>query len=671
MAVCLIFLFSTLRPVGASATNTGEQISLPATNLPPELTAAAAAQNKNIIWYVHLGLQDAKQMVTFTASYNQAFLRICEGMRCSDQLSSNGVMYTSTEMNSTNTILNDIHYTYVGKAIGGGTSVGGETIGAPYYKARYDDMLLECRFDSYYDFDPLHFSITSNNSSSFTLDYTVLGDINEDGAINSTDAQLALQHSTQQITLTELQKRAADVNEDGLIDATDSLLINQYSVQLISTFWGKYSAPSSLPTTATSGISSLSTYRIQNVYNANGLAPLSSSPSSGAELKQASFSTTDSDQQCVIVYKGSGEYEIRSKNNSSLVWAKSSGNRLILQTRTSSASSAQRWYIIKNSDGSYCLINKAAATKCLTTAGESNNDTITPASVSISQDQIGSRWLLCRDVGRSSWDYFDASFALRYEHYSASSSSVIYNSHPTRLISDAQTAATKTFGALLGVYVSYQSTSPYASLADSCRKGRGLSVTSSSRCISSAAGHQHGTKDGVLLHCTDNPAQCASFQSAYPLPANGANRINTLWSGAYLYREGTTTDLNRSYASFAVNTSTGYLIGPGYIHMINRYTNGLQAVGMTSVYIHEMSHLWGAKDHYHEEVNGVCQSGKEGRCSDPDCDSFKSCTVSNKANRPAACLMNRTSQWTLAGNEQKLFCSYCLAEMREYVANNY
>ena len=33
--------------------------------------------------------------------------------------------------------------------------------------------------------------------------------------------------------------------------------------------------------------------------------------------------------------------------------------------------------------------------------------------------------------------------------------------------------------------------------------------------------------------------------------------------------------------------------------------------------------------------------------------------------------MNRTSQWTHAGNEQKLFSSYCLAEMREYVAYNY
>ena len=57
-----------------------------------------------------------------------------------------------------------------------------------------------------------------------------LGDINEDGQVNSRDAKLALQYYVGKTKLTENQKLAGDVNKDGEINSRDAKLILQYYV---------------------------------------------------------------------------------------------------------------------------------------------------------------------------------------------------------------------------------------------------------------------------------------------------------------------------------------------------------------------------------------------------------------------------------------------------------
>ena len=57
-----------------------------------------------------------------------------------------------------------------------------------------------------------------------------LGDVDNNGKINSSDALLLLNHSIKIITLTTEQKKYADMNSDGLYNSTDALMILKKSV---------------------------------------------------------------------------------------------------------------------------------------------------------------------------------------------------------------------------------------------------------------------------------------------------------------------------------------------------------------------------------------------------------------------------------------------------------
>ena len=62
----------------------------------------------------------------------------------------------------------------------------------------------------------------------------LIGDVNEDGAINSTDYLKILAHVKKRATLTQDEQTRADIDEDGDIDSTDYLKLLAYVKKKIS-----------------------------------------------------------------------------------------------------------------------------------------------------------------------------------------------------------------------------------------------------------------------------------------------------------------------------------------------------------------------------------------------------------------------------------------------------
>lgn len=79
-------------------------------------------------------------------------------------------------------------------------------------------------------------SYTKVASFSYYAPY-VLGDVNSDGKIDTSDALLVLQYAAEKVELTDTQKLSADVAvQKGKIDTSDALRILQYAAEKISSF---------------------------------------------------------------------------------------------------------------------------------------------------------------------------------------------------------------------------------------------------------------------------------------------------------------------------------------------------------------------------------------------------------------------------------------------------
>ena len=73
-------------------------------------------------------------------------------------------------------------------------------------------------------------------SWSFSTEIFTLGDVDNDGNINASDALQDLRHSVNEIQLLGTAFSAGDVTKDGTINASDALQILRYSVGEIRSF---------------------------------------------------------------------------------------------------------------------------------------------------------------------------------------------------------------------------------------------------------------------------------------------------------------------------------------------------------------------------------------------------------------------------------------------------
>ena len=61
----------------------------------------------------------------------------------------------------------------------------------------------------------------------------LLGDVNEDGKVDASDALMIMRYTLNIITLTDKQMLAADMNSSGTVDASDALIIMRMTLGII------------------------------------------------------------------------------------------------------------------------------------------------------------------------------------------------------------------------------------------------------------------------------------------------------------------------------------------------------------------------------------------------------------------------------------------------------
>ena len=85
-------------------------------------------------------------------------------------------------------------------------------------------------------FTPVEVSLNYADNGTYDVAPYTLGDVNNDGMWNTTDAMSVLRYAVGLEELTATQLLAANVNGDSYINSTDALFILQYGVG-IRTSW--------------------------------------------------------------------------------------------------------------------------------------------------------------------------------------------------------------------------------------------------------------------------------------------------------------------------------------------------------------------------------------------------------------------------------------------------
>jgi len=159
---------------------------------------------------------------------------------------------------------------------------------------------------------------------------------------------------------------------------------------------------------------------------------------------------------------------------------------------------------------------------------------------------------------------------------------------------------------------------------------------------------------GINSLCTIHIPPCSDLDTLISDAANnlpGSDIITSvIWSGNRIRCDYGTgyIDYNRSCSSEA------------YIFMLERDSDNNIATG---VLIHEMSHQYSAKDHYHEILaDGTCRGGLY--CSNPACNPY----APGRNPRPAWCIMNDSRPANVAGlSANSIFCPGCQSDIENHL----
>ena len=237
--------------------------------------------------------------------------------------------------------------------------------------------------------------------------------------------------------------------------------------------------------------------------------------------------------------------------------------------------------------------------------------------------------------------FYDNAFRIRYGNDS--------DLDTQQMINDMLDDVEATMMTLFGLKVHNLGCSSFTSVPDQCVLSRGLTLSSTTITQMCPANPSLGgtcpnyadNKD-----CTDHDRVFDSFIAAY-----GGSRSDTkiLFTGHSLFDE-TGTQCNRSFA----DPSNFGVCLQEYVHpslCTSKYYYPL---------IHELSHIIGAPDHYHDLVNGVCQNSTI-------------CSQCSATPRPRDCVMGYRTGYTdlVNGDPWDIYCAFCYADIMQKLNSSF
>lgn len=508
----------------------------------------------------------------------------------------------------------------------------------------------------------------------FVYSSYLLGDVDGDSDIDSDDALCANQGAVGMVNLTDAQIICADVNNDSVISTKDALLILHYSTGMISSFWTLGSFVP-LPTSENEQIIPGKLYHIESSTNENSWWRVGN-PSTGLNTKIYLSSRDDTyNQRFLFEYDNQdndGTYFILpyvvngGLTNSGYVIGVNANKELVtVSDRTVDSS---KWYIVSN-NGAFLIINKQYINDFVT-----SNGWVTGGELINSKNLKFSTWNINR-VGFEVQSFYDEAFKQRYSWYNST----------TNGIPAMETYTSNLFESLLGLEIVFQQYEYYESLADRCKISRNIELSNFASddiqylCDGSTDNHVHGyytnpggTNTNIQKNCTDMIINCGAFRSDKgDLTTNDFKTV--YWGGHKMIEYDYTIQNNNGsieYVWYEKSGNRSRAYSNMSIHMISNYSS----VEITkSTFVHEMSHIVGAPDHYHERKQdsyGVwyCYSGDI--CSGTYAGSVP-CEFGATNPRPYNCLMNVSSKSLENVSYEDVFCSECLNDMLEYSIKHY
>ena len=193
-------------------------------------------------------------------------------------------------------------------------------------------------------------------------------------------------------------------------------------------------------------------------------------------------------------------------------------------------------------------------------------------------------------------------------------------------INNTMDAVSERYLELFNLIITCNSATYYASITDTCK---GTVTTANINTLCSHTNSAHTNRMPLL---TD-------FNSHI----TGSNVItNALWSNNRIISENT-GDENRS-CSYGTN-----------IFILTRCSSTYRVNKTQSTLMHELNHQYGAHDHYHEVINGVCKNKD-------------TCSTCGTYPRPSTCIMNTTNR---SITEEDIICTACRNEILAHLEDHH